>query len=80
MRNNKQNHIVEANKKVTAVEFLEKIFVSIFMNDEGFKKVIKKAKLMEKKHISQALNDGKAMALGNLENKSLEQYYNETFE
>jgi len=27
----------------------------------------------------QALNDGKAMALGTIENKSVEQYYNETF-
>jgi len=34
---------------------------------------------MEMEHIMQSLNDGKAMALGNLENKSLEQYYNETF-
>ena len=33
----------------------------------------------EKEQILQSLNDGKAMALGNIENKSLEQYYNETF-
>jgi hypothetical protein len=33
----------------------------------------------EKEVIMQALNDGKAMALGTIENKSVEQYYNETF-
>ena len=38
-----------------------------------------KAKEMEKQQIMQSLNDGKAMAIGNLENKTLEQYYNETF-
>jgi predicted secreted protein len=39
----------------------------------------KQAKEMEKQQIEQALNDGKAMVLGNIENKSLEQYYNKTF-
>ena len=33
----------------------------------------------EKEVIMQVLNDGKAMAVGNKENKSLEYYYNETF-
>ena len=33
----------------------------------------------EKEVIMQALNDGKAMAVGNKENQSLEYYYNETF-
>jgi hypothetical protein len=33
----------------------------------------------EKELIMQALNDGKAMALGTIENKSVEQYYNEIF-
>lgn len=37
------------------------------------------AKEMEKEQILQSLNDGKAMALGNLENKSLEQYYEQTY-
>lgn len=79
MSNNKQDHIVDANKMVLPVEFLEKIFISIFINDEGFKKVINEAKLMEKKHILQALNDGKAMALGTIKNTSPEQYYKQTF-
>lgn len=35
--------------------------------------------VMEKEQIMQALNDGKAMAVGNRENISLEQYYNETY-
>ena len=34
---------------------------------------------MEKQQIMQSLNDGKAMAIGNLENKTLEQYYKEKF-
>jgi hypothetical protein len=33
----------------------------------------------EKEVIIQALNDGKGMALGTIENQSLEQYYNQTF-
>jgi len=33
----------------------------------------------EKEAIMQALNDGKGMALGTIENKSVEQYYDETF-
>lgn len=33
----------------------------------------------EKEVIMQVLNAGKAMAVGNKENKSLEYYYNETF-
>jgi hypothetical protein len=33
----------------------------------------------EKEVIMQALNDGKGMALGTIENKSVEQYYDETF-
>jgi len=33
----------------------------------------------EKEVIMQALNDGKGMALGTIENQSSEQYYNQTF-
>lgn len=40
---------------------------------------IAEAKAMHKQELMQALNDGKAMVLGSIENKSLEQYYNETF-
>lgn len=38
-------------------------------------------RLREKENvvIMQALNDGKGMALGTIENKSLEQYVNETY-
>ena len=66
--------------KQTAVEWLveqlEKHYVS---QDIKNTVVFVQAKSMEKKQILQSLNDGKSMALGNLENKSLEQYYNETF-
>ena len=34
---------------------------------------------IEKEQILQSLNDGKAMVIGTIENKSLEQYYNETY-
>ena len=33
----------------------------------------------EKEVIMQTLNDGKAMAVGNIENQSLQYYYNKTF-
>lgn len=42
--------------------------------------LLDQAKAMHKEEIMQSLNDGKAMALGSIENLSLEQYYNETFE
>lgn len=41
--------------------------------------IFEKAKAMHKEEMMQSLNDGKAMALGSIENLSLEQYYNETF-
>ena len=47
--------------------------------DEWRDKFLNEAKKMEKRVILQALNDGKAMALPSIENKSSEQYYNETF-
>ncbi len=66
--------------KQTAVEFLmEKLFDPSTMVQEQIQ-WFEQAKSMEKKQILQSLNDGKAMALGNLENKSLEQYYKETYE
>ena len=47
--------------------------------DEWRDKFLKQAKEIEKNAIIQAVNDGKGMAIGSIENKSLEQYYNETF-
>lgn len=41
--------------------------------------ILQQAKSMEKEQIMQSLNDGKGMVLNNIENKSLEQYYKETF-
>ena len=40
---------------------------------------LQQAKAMYKQELMQALNDGKAMVLRSIENKSLEQYYNETY-
>jgi hypothetical protein len=40
---------------------------------------MEQAKEMEKEQILQSLNDGKAMVIGTIENKSLEHYYNETY-
>jgi len=67
----------------TAVEWLFNKIENVKIIDgyEWIKlqEAFKQSKAMEMEHIMQSLNDGKAMALGNLENKSLEQYYNETF-
>ena len=41
--------------------------------------IYEQAKAMQKEQIMQSVNDGKLMALGTMENKSLEKYYNETF-
>jgi hypothetical protein len=47
--------------------------------EQELTKADEQAKEMHKEEIMQSLNDGKAMVLSSLENKSLEQYYNETF-
>jgi len=78
------------NMKQTAVEFLAEKYnyitwlrnrdeISAGTADEWRDKFLKEAKEMEKQAIIQALNDGKGMALGTIENKSIEQYYNQTF-
>jgi hypothetical protein len=41
--------------------------------------LLQEAKQMEKEQIMQSLNDGKAMGLNPIKNKSLDQYYNETY-
>jgi hypothetical protein len=69
--------------KQTAVEWLVEEFKEKLIGNNlpnWVLDVIQQAKAMEKEQIMQSLNDGKAMALGNIENKSLEQYYNETYE
>ena len=80
-----------SNKQQTAVEWqFEQLFNSFekFNNgeytfDEYLKKnleIREQAKELEKKQILQSLNDGKVMVIGTIENKSLEQYYSETYE
>lgn len=39
------------NKKESSIDFLEQKFMSIFVNDEGFKKVIEQAKAMNTEEI-----------------------------
>jgi hypothetical protein len=65
--------------KQTAVEFLMgKLFDPSTMVAEQIQ-WFEEAKAMQKEQIMQSVNDGKLMALGTMENKSLEKYYNETF-
>jgi hypothetical protein len=64
-------------EKQTAVEWLiENIY---YLHSTKWNNIIEQAKVMEKEQILQALNDGKAMIISPTSNKSLEQYYNETY-
>jgi hypothetical protein len=70
--------------KQTAVEWLwEQIDNTIpFQNiqtSQIFNGLLEQAKEMHKQEVMQALNDGKYMVIVHKENKSLEQYYNETY-
>ena len=66
-------------KQQTAVDWL----VEKMLNQDWYTykslEYIEQAKAMEKEQILQALNDGKAMIISPTSNKSLEQYYNETY-
>jgi hypothetical protein len=63
--------------KQTAVDWLvENIY---YLHSTKWNDIIEQAKAMEKEQILQALNDGKAMIISPTSNKSLEQYYNETY-
>jgi predicted RecA/RadA family phage recombinase len=64
-------------EKQTAVDWLvENIY---YLHSTKWNDIIEQAKVMEKEQILQALNDGKAMIISPTSNKSLEQYYNETY-
>jgi len=64
--------------KQTAVDWLvENIY---YLHSTKWNDIIEQAKAMEKEQILQALNDGKAMIISPTSNKSLEQYYKETYE
>ena len=63
--------------KQTAVDWLiENIY---YLHSTKWNDIIEQAKAMEKEQILQALHDGKAMIISPTSNKSLEQYYNETY-
>jgi hypothetical protein len=71
--------MVMSNNKQTSVE---QLFHKLW--DEPKDKftwytILKEHMAIEKEQILQSLNDGKAMVIGTIENKSLEQYYNETY-
>lgn len=66
--------------KQTAVEWLvNELEEHHVFHDIKNTVAFQQAKAMEKEQIMQSLNDGKGMVLNNIENKSLEQYYKETF-
>jgi hypothetical protein len=64
-------------EKQTAVDWL--IDNIHYLHSTKWNDIIEQAKAMEKEQILQALNDGKAMIISPTSNKSLEQYYNETY-
>ena len=67
-------------KQVTAVEWIvEQLAPSVSLQQKYIDELLEQAKAMEKEQIMQSVNDGKLMALGTMEKKSLEKYYNETF-
>jgi hypothetical protein len=72
--------------KQTSVDFLIKEFSAIFgkvnftaMQGLLLKDAVEKAREMNEGQIMQAYNDGKFAIINIEKNKSLEQYYNETY-
>ena len=65
--------------KQTAVDWLFLMLNNPNKDQKFANKLLKQAKEIEKEQILQALNDGKAMIISPTSNKSLEQYYNETY-
>jgi argonaute-like protein implicated in RNA metabolism and viral defense len=68
-----------SNNKQTAVDWLFKQLWDEPQDKFTWYAILKQAKEMHEQEVMQSLNDGKSMALGTMENTSLEQYYNETF-
>jgi ribosome recycling factor len=62
MSNNKQNHIVETNKMVSSVEWLEDKLNNVkpteFCSIETIKEWVKQAKEMHKQEIENVFSDG----------------------
>ena len=80
--NNMTDHIGDANKKVTAVEWLFiQLYLRFEMKGDGreMDKVLEQAKAMEKGQIIQAHLSGLLHPLEMEATKQAEQYYNETY-
>ena len=67
------------NNKQSSVEFLEQKFISIFVNDEGFKKTIEKAKAMHKEEIENAHLEGQCDETEGYPLEIAKKFYNETY-
>ena len=76
MSNNKQDHIVDTNKMVTAVEWLFNNYV-----DKGVITIqaIEQAKAMEKEQIMDAFDTAYSFN-HNVSDPSAQEYYNKTYE
>ena len=68
-----------SNNKQTSVEQLFHKLWDTPKDKFTWYAMLKEHMAIEKEQILQSLNDGKAMVIGTIENKSLEQYYNETY-
>ena len=78
-----------SKNKQSSVEFLEQKFISIFVNDEGFKKAIEQAKAMHMEEMIQSYSngwhDGQDIIINGIAHIQVggdaagQQYYNETF-
>ena len=84
MSNKKQNHIVEVNKMVTAVEWLFKELLNSEPNILEWNKLLQQGKAMEKEQIENAHQNGfycgnDICNATNPEFQSAEQYYKEIY-
>jgi hydroxymethylpyrimidine/phosphomethylpyrimidine kinase len=76
MSNKKQNHIVDSNKMVTAVEWLFKELLNSEPNILEWNKLLEQAKAMEKEQIIDCFMD----ASQNFSEGEANKYYKETYE
>ena len=80
MSKNKQSSVIwaiEQYSKIHSLWVLGEIGVQNF--NRVYNEILEQAKAMHKKEIMKTLRDGKFMVIVHKENKSLEQYYNETY-
>jgi hypothetical protein len=82
MSNNKQNHIGEANKMITSVEWLFYKLWETPKDKLNWHSILKQAKAMHKEEIERAHYDGSVIVMSKPDDDMLQlsqQYYNETF-